>query len=167
MEAAAAILDFAIGQQLFRRLISRVENYVPSKFCPNRMNGICLPSRNVIFEPLAAILNLKRVNNWHVNLKLPQKVIELSGAMGAKNEIKKVNFFRNFVSRVNLYVHAKFCPNRMSGIEMLIWNVICKVKFGRFWTFDQRPSFWILKKIKKSSIGLFWWSSSTAMPTFV
>jgi hypothetical protein len=63
MEAAAAILDFAIGQQLFRRLISRVEKYVPSKFCPNRMNGICLPSRNVIFEPLAAILNLKRVNN--------------------------------------------------------------------------------------------------------
>ena len=32
----------------------------------------------------------KRVNNWHVNLKLPQKVIELSGALGAKNERKKV-----------------------------------------------------------------------------
>ena len=51
MEAEVAILDLAIGQQFFRRLISRVEKYVPSKFCPNRMNGIRLPSRNVIFEP--------------------------------------------------------------------------------------------------------------------
>jgi hypothetical protein len=27
----------------------------------------------------------KRVNNWHVNLNLPQKVMKLSGAMGTKS----------------------------------------------------------------------------------
>ena len=40
------------------------------------------------------LVNPKRVNNWHVNLKLPQKFIELSGAVGAKNERKKYNASR-------------------------------------------------------------------------
>ena len=47
----AAILDFAIGKKCIRRLVSRVQYHDPDILCPNRMNGIGLPSRNVIFEP--------------------------------------------------------------------------------------------------------------------
>ena len=51
MPNAAAILDFAIGKKYFRKLVPRVEEYLLAKFCPNRIKGIHLPSRNVIFEP--------------------------------------------------------------------------------------------------------------------
>ena len=51
MAARAAILDFAIGQKFFGRLVLRVDQYVPGKFCPNQMNGIHLPSQNLISEP--------------------------------------------------------------------------------------------------------------------
>ena len=51
MPNAAAILDFAIGKKFFRKLVPMVEQYLPAKFCPNRIKGIHLPSRNVIFEP--------------------------------------------------------------------------------------------------------------------
>ena len=33
---------------------------------------------------------------------------------------------------VKLYVHAKFCPNPMNGIQIQSQNVICGVKFILF-----------------------------------
>ena len=50
---------------------------------------------------------------------------------------------------------------------MMSRNVICGVKFGRFWTFDRRRPSWILRKMKNSSAGLFLGSSSMSMPNFV
>ena len=40
------------------------------------------------------------------------------------------------VCMVKKYGHAKFCQNLMNEVQMLSRNVICGVKFGRFWTFD-------------------------------
>ena len=76
-------------------------------------------------------------------------------------------FFRRLVSRVNKYVHAKYCPNRMSRIQMRSRNVICGVKFDRLWTFDRRRPSWILRKMKNSSAGLFLGSSCMSMPNLV
>jgi hypothetical protein len=53
-------------------------------------------------------------------------------------------FLRKLVCMVKKSVHAKFCPNQMNGIKMPSENVICGIRFSRFWTFDLwRPS-WIL-----------------------
>ena len=53
-------------------------------------------------------------------------------------------FLHKLVCMVKKYVYVNFCPNLINEIQMLNQNVICRVKFGRFWTFDpQRPS-WIL-----------------------
>ena len=46
-------------------------------------------------------------------------------------------------------------------------NVICRVKFGRFWTFDRRRPSWILRKLKNSSTGLFLGSTNMSMPNCV
>ena len=55
----------------------------------------------------------------------------------------------------------------MNRIQMPSRNVICRVKFGRFWTFDRRRPSWILRKIKNSSTGLFLGSTSMSMPNFI
>ena len=46
-------------------------------------------------------------------------------------------------------------------------NVICGVKFGRFWTFDRRRPSWILIKMKNFSAALFLVSSSMSMPDLI
>ena len=46
-------------------------------------------------------------------------------------------------------------------------NVICGVKFGRFWTFDHRRPSWILMKMKNSPVGLFLVLSSMSMSDLV
>ena len=71
------------------------------------------------------------------------------------------------MSKVKNYVHAKFCQNKMSGIQTPNWNVICGVKFGWFLTFDQRPQFLTLRKNQKSTAGLFPSTRSISMLTFV
>ena len=80
---------------------------------------------------------------------------------------KNEKFFCRLVSRVILYVHAKFCPNRTNGIQMPGRNVICGVKIGQFWTFYRRPPSWILRKIKNSSVGLFLGSKTMSVLIFV
>ena len=75
--------------------------------------------------------------------------------------------FRSLVPRVKWYVYATFCPNWMSRIRMPGRNVICRVKFGQFWTFDRRRPSWILIKMKNSSARLFLMSSSMSMPNLV
>ena len=44
----AAILDFGKNKKFFHNFVCGVNKYVRAKFCLNRMNGICMPSRNVI-----------------------------------------------------------------------------------------------------------------------
>ena len=58
-------------------------------------------------------------------------------------------------------------PNRMNLIQMMSRNVICGIKFGRFWTFDLRWPSWILRQMKNYSAGLYLGSSSMPMPNFV
>ena len=43
----AAILDFRKNRKFFHKLVCEVNKYVRARFCPNRMNRICMPSRNV------------------------------------------------------------------------------------------------------------------------
>ena len=55
-------------------------------------------------------------------------------------------FLRKLVCRVKKYDHDKFCPNLINEIQMPSRNVICGVKFGRFWLNLCRP-YWILSAI--------------------
>ena len=55
----------------------------------------------------------------------------------------------------------------MNQIQITSENVICGVKFDRFWTFDHGQPSWILRKIKNFSAGLFLVASCMCMPNLV
>ena len=42
------IFDFALTDEVVRKLVCRVKKYIHDKFCPNLMNEIQMPSRNGI-----------------------------------------------------------------------------------------------------------------------
>ena len=72
----AAILDFTLTDKFLLKLVSRVKKYVHAKFCPNLMNGIQMPSRNVIcgltgsnlvdFGPLTTGGHLEFCKKWEI-----------------------------------------------------------------------------------------------------
>ena len=113
------------------------------------MSRIRMPGRNVIW-------GVKFGQFW--TFDRPAAILDF-----AINE----KLFRSLVPRVKWYVYATFCPNWMSRIRMPGRNVICRVKFGQFWTFDRRRPSWILIKMKNSSAGLFLVSSSMSMSNLV
>ena len=113
------------------------------------MSRIRMPGRNVICR-------IKFGQFW--TFDRPAAILDF-----AINE----KLFCSLVPRVKWYVYAKFCPNWMSRIRMPGRNVICRVKFGQFWTFDRRRPSWILIKMKNSSARLFLMSSSMSMPNLV
>ena len=92
-------LDFEKNEKFFHMLVSKFKQYAHAKFCPNRMNRIQMPSQNVI-------CGVKLGRFWTFDRRPSSGIL------------RKI-FFRRLVSKVNLYVHAKFSPNQMNRIRVL------------------------------------------------
>ena len=137
MAAAVAILDFAIDQKIFHMIVPLEGLLVCScRFWLKSDERVHLPSQIVIFQR-------KFCRNSIFDRRRPSWILR-------KMKNNSTGLFLRSTSMSIPY----FFLNQNNEIKMTSRNVICGVKFCRFWTFDLKLPSWI-KAIWKKNQKLF------------